>query len=193
MRIRVTDASELEDGVYEATCVEVAEDAGKFGAQVRFTFQLQDGGRYRLWCPISSRVDSKLVRTVAALTGKDYAAGDEFDVEECAGKACRVRAEGGKLVEVLQMQKPEGQPKPASPLAGELGDIQIRSAKNRLRQLGLLENFQEWWRREGSRKYTPVEISRMVLEMSTDDLKAYFGMGLDDFLVQDAEDEEVTS
>ena len=98
MKLRFESDEPLPNGLYAAHVVEVTEDVGQFGPQLKVLFEVDGGehdGRQLVgWCSAKLSSRSKLAAWVKAILRLEaLPAGYELDTESLAGKPVTIATE----------------------------------------------------------------------------------------------------
>jgi len=114
----VEEATTAPEGEYNAEIVNVEDQAGQYGASVRFEFKLSselEGEEFRITGFAHKKLNekTKLGRWVAAILGHMPEVGEEITVDQLLHKNCRVvikhkiNAEGKPFATVAEVRSAE--------------------------------------------------------------------------------------
>lgn len=87
MKIKQTVYEVLDTGTYPATVSAIDADEGKFGAQLKWSFRLEDGSTQMAWTSQSYSNKSKLCAWTRAILGEPP---DPLDTDDLIGRPCRL-------------------------------------------------------------------------------------------------------
>lgn len=132
MQITTVESVVIPIGSYDAKVLEVTEQEGNFGPQLKWQFEVISPEEYAghklvAWTSTSPSLKSKLVKWIAACLGRQIGAGETLKIESVLGKRVALSVvvqegtDGGEFNRVHDV-KPRKAKAPVSPTPAESDD-----------------------------------------------------------------------